>query len=83
MDLNFATNIVNLVMHFLFEELHPTISSHIPVLKMYIDKLILATPSDKLDNVRTQFNSYKRNIQFIIKMENYCKKKNCAYLVSR
>ncbi|XP_055527099.1 uncharacterized protein LOC129719727 [Wyeomyia smithii] len=59
----------DLVMESLLENVARKIDFPAPVLKKYVDDLILALPPDRVTDVLNIFNSFNNNIQFTIELE--------------
>ncbi|XP_062711953.1 uncharacterized protein LOC134289692 [Aedes albopictus] len=61
--------VADLVMESLLDNVVGKIDCPVPVLKKYVDDLILALPPDKIAEVLNIFNSFDPNIQFTCEME--------------
>ncbi|XP_062715777.1 uncharacterized protein LOC134291698 [Aedes albopictus] len=64
-----SPTIADLVMETLLDNVVTRVSFPFPVLKKYVDDLMLAVPKDKIEEVRTIFNSYHEKIQFTVEVE--------------
>ncbi|XP_055546043.1 uncharacterized protein LOC129730608 [Wyeomyia smithii] len=64
-----SPTIADLVMESLLENVARKIDFPVPVLKKYVDDLILALPPDRVTVVLNIFNSFNNNIQFTIELE--------------
>ncbi|XP_055522434.1 uncharacterized protein LOC129716622 [Wyeomyia smithii] len=63
-----SPTIADLVMEALLENVARKIDFPVPVLKKYVDDLILALPPDRVTDVLNIFNSFNNNIQFTIEL---------------
>ncbi|XP_062539104.1 uncharacterized protein LOC134207396 [Armigeres subalbatus] len=64
-----SPTIADLVMETLMDTVTKRISFPIPVLKKYVDDLILSVPQEKIDEVIEIFNQYHPKIQFTVEVE--------------
>ncbi|XP_062538217.1 uncharacterized protein LOC134206504 [Armigeres subalbatus] len=64
-----SPTIADLVMETLMDTVTKRISFPIPVLKKYVDDLILSVPQEKIDEVIEIFNQYHLKIQFTVEVE--------------
>lgn len=60
----------DLVTEMLLNDAVNELQFNIPVIRKYVDDLILAVPEDKLDEVLAVFNSQNPSIQFTMELEN-------------
>ncbi|XP_055538479.1 uncharacterized protein LOC129725997 [Wyeomyia smithii] len=65
----FSPTAADLVMELLLEEVVERLNFPLPLLKKYVDDLILAVPADKVEEVLDVFNSYDSNLQFTCERE--------------
>lgn len=61
--------IADLVMESLLDNVVSRLNFPIPLIKKYVDDLVLALPPDKVVEVMNVFNSFNENIQFTYEME--------------
>ncbi|XP_062704303.1 uncharacterized protein LOC134286667 [Aedes albopictus] len=64
-----SPTIADLVMEALLDNVVARIDFPFPVLKKYVDDLMLAVPKDKIEEVRKIFNEYNEKIQFTVEVE--------------
>ncbi|XP_062714618.1 uncharacterized protein LOC134291187 [Aedes albopictus] len=64
-----SPTIADMVMELLMNNVMAKINFPIPVIKKYVDDLILALPVDRVLEVLNMFNSYNPNIQFTFERE--------------
>lgn len=61
--------LADLVMEILLRTVTKRLKFPIPVLKKYVDDLILALPFDQIEQTLAVFNSYNQHIQFTVEQE--------------
>ncbi|XP_062711982.1 uncharacterized protein LOC134289701 [Aedes albopictus] len=61
--------IADLVMETLLDSVTKKIKFPIPVIKKYVDDLMLAIPKGEIETVRNEFNQYHEKIQFTVEVE--------------
>ncbi|XP_062542205.1 uncharacterized protein LOC134210194 [Armigeres subalbatus] len=61
--------IADLVMETLMDGVTRNITFPIPVVKKYVDDLILAIPNEEIETVKNAFNHYHEKIQFTVEVE--------------
>ena len=64
-----SPTVADLVMEVLLKNVLSEINFPVPVIKKYVDDLILAVPEDKVDETLENFNKYNTNIQFTYERE--------------
>lgn len=61
--------LANFVLDDVVKDCLSRIPFNIPFIKRYVDDLLLAVPSDKIDEVLNTFNNYNNDIQFTVEKE--------------
>lgn len=65
----FSPTAADLIMDMLLDEVVERLDFELPLLRKYVDDLVLAVPADRVEYVLFTFNSYDSNLQFTCEME--------------
>ncbi|XP_055604770.1 uncharacterized protein LOC129753003 [Uranotaenia lowii] len=68
-----SSPIADFVMESLLDNVTRTLDFQIPVLRKYVDDLLLALPREHVEKVREKFNQYHPKIQFTVEIESNCR----------
>ncbi|XP_055603877.1 uncharacterized protein LOC129752111 [Uranotaenia lowii] len=65
-----SSPIADFVMESLLDSVTRTLDFQIPILRKYVDDLLLALPHEQVEKVREKFNQYHPKIQFTVEIES-------------
>ncbi|XP_055590862.1 uncharacterized protein LOC129742949 [Uranotaenia lowii] len=65
-----SSPIADFVMESLLDNVTRTLDFQIPILRKYVDDLLLALPREHVEQVREKFNQYHPKIQFTVEIES-------------